>query len=254
MLDFDVATKKQDQIKKFHTAVEEHNKRKKMEKDEAPAPPPAARDPFDITPIRTELKQYEEEIIRWEKQANELQILDEDSLKLGIEMASQAKKLGATLEKFRKEKKDPFLSAGSAIDKAVGVYSGPCEKIWKIILNPKINAQLTKQKLDRLEAERRAQEAARELQAKLDKESAEKNLPQVQVPTPVLNQKAAPVRTEEGSASQRQVWKAELADISKVPRKYLIVDWPAVNRDVRAGERSIDGFVIRQVESLQIRT
>ena len=216
--------------------------------------PPAARDPFDIAPIRTELKKYEDEITKWEKQAKDLQILDEDSLTLGIEMAAQAKKLGNKLEKFRKEKKDPFLSAGSAIDSAVGVYAGPCEKIWKIILNPKINAMLTKQKLERLEAERRAQEAARELQAKLDAESREKNLPQVQVPEPVYNMKAAPVRTEEGSASQRKDWKARLDDINKVPREYLVIDWPAVNRAVRGGVRSIDGFVIEQVESLQIRT
>jgi hypothetical protein len=241
MLDFNVALNKNTHTDQDH--IETTN-----------APPPAARDPFDISPIRTELKQYEAEIARWEKQAAELQIIDEDTLKLGIEMASQAKKLGVNLEKFRKEKKEPFRKAGSAIDNTVAVYADPCEKIWKIILNPKINAMLTKQKLDRLEAERRAQEAARELQAKLDAESAEKNLPQVQVPTPVLNQKAEPVRTEEGSASQRQVWKARLEDINKVPREYMIIDWPAVNRDVRAGKRIIDGFVIEQVESLQLRT
>jgi hypothetical protein len=240
MLDFNVAMKPE--------------KTKKNKKAEDPAPSPAARDPFDITPIRTELKKYEEEITRWERQANDLQILDEDSLRLGIEMASQAKKLGNNLEKFRKEKKEPFRAAGTAIDNAVGVYANPCEKIWKIILNPKINAMLTKQKLDRLEAERRAQEAARELQAKLDAESKEKNLPQVQVPEPVYNMKAAPVRTEEGSASQRKDWKARLEDINKVPREYLIIDWPAVNRAVRGGVRVIDGFVIEQVESLQIRT
>lgn len=241
MLDFNVALNRNTHTNQDHVPTTN-------------APPPAARDPFDITPIRTELKQYEAEIARWEKQAAELQIIDEDTLKLGIEMASQAKKLGNNLEKFRKEKKEPFRKAGSAIDNAVGVYADPCEKIWKIILNPKINAMLTKQKLDRLEAERRAQEAARELQAKLDAESAEKNLPQVQVPTPVLNQRVEPVRTEEGSASQRQVWKARLEDINKVPREYMIIDWPAVNRDVRAGKRIIDGFVIEQVESLQLRT
>jgi hypothetical protein len=120
-------------------------------------------------------------------------------------------------------------------------------------LNPKINAMLTKQKLDRLEAERRAQEAARELQAKLDAESKEKNLPQVQVPTPVLNQKAEPVRTEEGSASQQTVYKWKIVNPAEIPREYLQVDTVAVNSAVRAGARTIPGLEIYQEENVQIR-
>ena len=225
----------------------------KKRSKKADAPAPVARDPFDITPIRDELKQYEVEIANWERLANELKIVDETSLKTGIEMASQAKRLGNKLEQFRKEKKEPFRLAGTGIDKAVSVYADPCEKIWKIILNPKINSELSRQKLAKLESERRAQEAAAELQKKLDAESAEKNLPQVTVNVPVLNQKAEPVRTEEGSASQTKRWKARLVDINLVPREYLLVDMPKVNQFVRAGGRVLDGFVIEQEESVNIR-
>lgn len=233
MLDFEVATPK-----------------KKSKKAEAPAP--AARDPFDITPIRDTLKKYEAEVATMKQTAELHQVIDEPTNVAGIEMASQAKRLSKTIEDMRVEKVKPYQQYVKAINNLSKVYTDNLDAIERG-LKHKIGGYLTKMKLEKLEAERRAQEAAAELQRKLDKESKELNLPQVQVPIPVLNQKAEPVRTEEGSASQTKRWKARLVDINLVPREYMLIDMPKVNQFVRAGGRVLDGFVIEQEESVNIR-
>jgi len=224
----------------------------KKRSKKAAAPAPVARDPFDITPIRDTLKKYEAEVATMKKTAELHKVEDEATNVAGIEMASQAKRLANTIEAMRVEKVKPYQQYTKAINNIAKVYTDGLEAIERG-LKTKIGGYLTKIKLEKLEAERRAQEAAAELQKKLDAESAEKNLPQVTVNVPVINQKSEPVRTEEGSASQTKRWKARLVDINLVPREYLLVDMPKVNQFVRAGGRVLDGFVIEQEESVNIR-
>jgi hypothetical protein len=233
MLDFDVAAK--------------------PKKAKKAAPPPAARDPFDVAPVRDALKAYEAEVASMKQTAENHQVVDDESNRSAVEMAAQAKRLAKLIEDMRKEKVGPYQQYTKAVTNLAKVYTDVLENIERIILKPKINAYLSKLKLERLEAERRAQEEARRLQERLDAESAEKNLPRVEVQMPVLPQKQEPVRTEEGSASQRADWKWKLVDIAQVPREYLVIDSVALNKAVRAGARVIPGIEIYQEESVQIR-
>ncbi len=234
----------------FNVALNTHTDQDHIETTNVP--PPAARDPFDLAPVRQGLKKYEDEITRAKQTATDHQVVDDDSNRTAIEMASQAKRLGKTIEDVRKDKIRPYQEYVKGVNNLAKVYTEMLDTIERT-LKGKINAWLTKQKLEKLEAERRAQEAARELQAKLDAESAEKGLPQVEVPLPVLPQKTEPVRTEEGSASQRKVWKWKISDPAAIPREYLQVDTVAVNSAVRAGARTIPGIEIYQEENVQIR-
>lgn len=213
---------------------------------------PVVRDPFDITPVRDALKAYEDEIAGMLQIAENHQIVDDDSNRSGIEMASQAKRLGKTIEDMRKERIKPFQDFTRSINNLAKVYTDNLEKIERL-LKQKINAYLSKLRLEKFEAERRAQDEARKLQERLDAESAAKGLPQVEVPMPVLPQKSEPVRTEEGSASQRKEWKWKLVNLADVPREYLVLDTVALNKAVRAGARAIPGIEIYQEESVQIR-
>ena len=77
------------------------------------------------------------------------------------------------------------------------------------------------QEMKRREAEKKAQKAARALQAKINKEAAEKKIEPVPIPVPSLPLKQAPTRTEEGSGSMKQVWTFEIEDWTKVERKHL---------------------------------
>lgn len=239
MLDFNVALNKNTHTDQDH--IETTN-----------APPPAARDPFDVSAYRAALKPYEDELRRMLAIAESLQVVDEATLKTAIEMTAQFKRVKNALEVERKKFVKPFQDANKAANNATSVYTEICEQGEKY-LRPKISQEMTRQKIEKLEAERRAQKAAEELQAKLDAESAEKGLPQVEVPMPVLNQKTGPVRTEEGSASQRKVWKWKITDPAAVPREYLQVDTAAINSAVRAGARTIPGIEIYQEENVQIR-
>jgi hypothetical protein len=239
MLDFNVATKKA-------------SGRKKAAAGSSEAKPPAPRNPFDIAPVRAALKVYEDEVGRMKATAENHQVIDEESNKTAIEMAAQAKRIVKTIEELRKEKVRPYQEYTKGIGNLAKVYTDQLEATERL-LKQKINAYLTRQKLERLEAERRAQEEARKLQERLDAESAEKGLPQVEVPMPVLPQKQEPVRTEEGSASQTKEWKWRLVSKENVPWDYLMIDTIAVNKAVRAGIRLIPGIEIYQEENVRIR-
>lgn len=240
MLDFNVATQQPKPDKK------------KAAPAPAAAPPPAARDPFDVAPVREALKVYEAEIERMKQLAQDHQVVDDESNKSAIEMAAQAKRLGKTVEEMRKAKVKPYQDYTKAIGNLAKVYTDTADQIERV-LKGKINGYLAAERLKKAEAERRAQDEARELQKKLDAEAAEKGLPQVEVPLPVLPQKMDPVRTEEGSASQRKDWKWRVVQPDEIPREYLALDTVAINKAVRAGARQIPGLEIYQEESVQIR-
>jgi hypothetical protein len=61
------------------------------------------------------------------------------------------------------------------------------------------------------------------------------------------------VRTGEGASFTTSRWKARLVDINLVDRKYLVENMKAVQRDVDAGVRKIDGFVIEEVLGTSFR-
>lgn len=218
----------------------------------AAAPHPVARDPFDVSPVREALKVYEAELTRMKQIANDHQVVDDESNRTAIEMAAQAKRLGKTVEDLRKAKVKPYQDYTKAIGNLASVYTDTADQIERA-LKGKINGYLAAERLKKAEAERRAQDEARELQRKLDAEAKEKGLPQVEVPLPVLPQKMDPVRTEEGSASQRKDWKWRVVSPDDIPREYLALDTVAVNKAVRAGARQIPGIEIYQEESVQIR-
>lgn len=238
MLDFNVAAKKPD--------------KKKAAEALSAVQPPAARDPFDLAPVREALKAYEVEVAGMKRTSEHHQVIDEEGNKTAIEMASQAKRLGRRIEEMRKEKIRPSQEYVKAVNNLAKVYADQLEAVERT-LKQKINAYLTKQKLERLEAERRAQEEARRLQERLDAEAAEKGLPQVHVPLPVMPQKQEPVRTEEGSAVQAKAWTWKIIAPEMIPVEYMVPDTVAINKAVRAGIRHIPGIEIYQEENVRIR-
>jgi hypothetical protein len=236
----------------FNVAAQPQPKPEKKKPAPAAAPPPAAWDPFDVAPVRDALKVYEAECNRMKQIAQDHQVVDEESNRSAIEMAAQAKRLGKTVEDLRLEKVRPYQAYTKAIGNLAKIYTDTADMIERT-LKGKINSYLAAERMKKAEAERRAQEEARKLQAQLDQEAKEKGLPQVEVPLPVLPQKMDPVRTEEGSASQRKDWKWQVVSPDEIPREYLALDSVAVNKAVRAGVRSIPGIKIYQEESVQIR-
>lgn len=106
------------------------------------------------------------------------------------------------------------------------------------------------------EQERKMQEETDRRQAEIDAAAKKAHVPRKDVPKlppQVIDKKPAPVRTESGSSTVRMVWVAELEDEAKVPREYMIVDMKKVNLAVKAGQRNIAGFDIKEIADTRFR-
>ena len=112
----------------------------------------------------------------------------------------------------------------------------------------------------RFEEERRRQEAA-ELErlaaeaARIDAETPDDE--PVEAPPPpapvALNAPPKTVRSSMATTSMRDVWKWEIADETKIPREYLMIDEKKLNAVVRAGIRQIEGVRIFKTQELAVR-
>lgn len=204
---------------------------------------------LDLEAARRQIAAYKEEIARIQTLADELVVDDEITAKKAVEIGSHAKKFVKELEATRKAiinepytfvqkvnaSTKPFKEAGEAIERTCKTKHG---------------AYLYKKDLERREQEKKAQDEAKKLQEKLDKEAADKGLEPVTIPTLVVNQEGPVMtRTEDGaSGSIRKVWKLkEVADFSQVPDQYKEINEKAVNAAIKAGVREIPGLVIEEV-------
>ena len=112
----------------------------------------------------------------------------------------------------------------------------------------------------RFEEERRRQEQAELARlaaeaARIDAETPDDE--PVEAPPPpapiALNAPPKTVRSSMATTSMRDVWKWEIADESKIPREYLMIDEKKVNAMVRAGIRQIEGVRIFKTQELAVR-
>jgi hypothetical protein len=104
-------------------------------------------------------------------------------------------------------------------------------------------------KAGNVDAARLAEVAA----AEAAKAQVQAELPTVQVEAPFIPQSSGPVRTAEGTASIKKVWKFEVTDAQAVPREYLVVDERAIRQAVAAGVRAIAGVNIFEESQVAIR-
>jgi len=209
--------------------------------------------PLDPAPAKAKLQKYETEIQKMTDIAQAVEIVDQASNLEAVAMASQAVKLFKAIEHARKEiVKEPneFIRGVNAFAK---VYTAKLKAIENE-LKTKLNSYSVKQEMIRREAERKAQDEARKLQAKIDAEAKKKNIKPVVVPPPVLPVKSEPTRTAEGSASTRKVWAWEVEDHSLIPFKWMVLDEKKVNQAVRLGMRNIPGIRIYQETKTVLRT
>jgi hypothetical protein len=97
------------------------------------------------------------------------------------------------------------------------------------------------------EAQERADTARRGAEEAQQLEIAAKSAPAAVATTTALT-------SASGSASTRKVWRATVVDEELIPRHYLKIDQAAINAAVKAGERTIPGVRIEQVDELAVRT
>jgi len=109
--------------------------------------------------------------------------------------------------------------------------------------------------LERREAERKAQEEVRKLQAKLDAQAKKTGVAPIQVQAPVMVPQKTVSRSDNGSAAHiRRVWKAEIVDVQAVPREFCSPDMRLINEAVKAGIREVPGLRIFEDIQTILRT
>lgn len=214
---------------------------------------PAPIDPFDTTVAKARFAEFEEIIKKMVSTSQKFEVTDGASYRESIQMGLQAKKLAKQLKGIEEAYTKDHRLYVTTIRNFLKVYTEYLKTI-EDDQKEKFTAYSHRIEMARREAERKAEEAARKLQKQLNKEAKEKRIEPVQVPTPALPQKQAPVRTAEGSASFRKKWTFRVIDLGKVPDKFKVLDEVAINRAIKAAVRNIPGLEIYQKETPILRT
>lgn len=197
-------------------------------------------------------------------QAKEVEINSDEDAQKGMSLAMQARKMGNSIEKTRKEIVRPHLD----FQRAVKAYSdgfAKCLKEMEKSLTKKIEAfQDAKEKEQkRLHAieEARIKKEAEDL-AKIHFEEELKRKAAIEAgkpppPPPVLPEVKAPPPTpfipasrkrsvDEGSSRIVVKWVFEVEDLKCIPLEYLQIDERAIREAIEAGVRQIPGLKIHE--------
>jgi len=218
----------------------------------APLDQPQVYAPLDLTPVKESLAQYEPQIVKMETAAMAIEVTDGPSQAAAVELAGQAKQINKAIEVARKgfvHEPGQFVAAVNSLARGFRERFESIESGLKV----KIGRFDQQQELERRKAEAKAQEEARKLQERLDKEAAVAGVESVKLESPVMPKRDAVVRTASGSASTKKVWTFEVKDPEKVPREYLTVDEKAIRQAVNGGVRDIPGVKIFQGIQVAIR-
>ena len=192
----------------------------KVQSNSVHAAVPAPINPFDIEAAKAELSVHLEAIEGMLAEAKAFEITDELTNNTAVQMGLQAKKLAKRIKDAGAEKTKEHRAFTGAVRNWVRVYTDMLDSI-ESDLKGKFREYSRLQEMKRREDERKAQEAARELQKKINAEAKKKKIDPIHIPEPALPQKQAPTRTEEGSGSIKKVWTFEVEDWTKVDRNHL---------------------------------
>lgn len=150
------------------------------------------------------------------------------------ELLADLVKLRNMIDKQRADAKAPHLDAGRKIDALAKTYTQPLDDL-QLVVRGRLQVHL----LD-LELERRTALAVQQRAEELARAEAEKT-----GQTPALAASAAVVIPDAAAVKTRDFAVKTVVDITKVPSKYLIVDWAEVEADMAQGSPLPPGLDIR---------
>ena len=205
---------------------------------------------FNAEKFKDLMDKFETQVQVFESSSKELKVQGAPSEAKSIELGGLVKKLNNAINKARLEAKRPYLDFGTELDSIVR----PVQKRLTAIENSEKSK--CKKYRNKVLQEQRAAEA---LKAKQEAEAAAKKRKASlaglnTVKEVVVKQAESKVDTFTGSsASYKTTHVPYLTDITKVPAKYLTVDWKLVKADVKAGIHKIDGFDIKEEVDMTLR-
>jgi hypothetical protein len=212
------------------------------------------------------MEKFEQKVNALQAEANAIKVDDADTEAQSVELAITVVSLNKVIDKARMSAKRPYLDFGKELDG----YVRPTQKSLELIeagerkkcmayRNRLLDA---KNAADALAAKKLREEEAAAAKAKKSATPKAKEVTETEHALSRLNAPTgvgvpAPAKTVEsyagGSGSYDIVKVPYLADIRKVPIKYLTVDWKKVKADVRDGIMNIPGIDIKEENKLTLR-
>ena len=207
----------------------------------------------DVEVARKNLAVYDEKITEMVEVASEIEITSDLSLKTAVDLGLKAKTLAKEINKVR----DGFIAEPNNRIKSVKnlakSFTDRLDEI-EMITKKKASDFNYKKILEQREKEKKAQDAARDLQIKLDEEAKSKGVEGVQVITPTEKPPDNTVRTEAGSSYNVPKMVCEIIDSTIVPREYCEPVMKRLNEAVKMGVREIPGCKIYETVETRYRT
>ena len=208
------------------------------------------------------MSKFESRINIIKESAKVLKVKDPETEAKSAQIARDVKKLNKVIDSARMSAKRPYLDFCTELDG----YVRPIQKLLTDIEKDE-REKCTNYRRELLqkqrEAEAAAKKAADKAAAKAKKEEESMKIGDLFVPSMNPTAKPMPMVTAAegkvslhtgGSASYGTKLIAELVDIKKVPERYLMVNWKAVNEDLKAGFTQIPGFVVKEDIKMNMRT
>jgi len=262
--------------------------------DEAPEVVVAAAPALSLAAVRNQFSEYLVRVQRMVRDAEALDVTDDDRLKYAVALGGEASKIAKRIDAKRKE---VTAEASDFVKSVNGFCKDYTDRLAEIvtITKKKIGAYQYRQELERRKQEEAARKAAQELQDKLRREAeemnrkareeaarkaeeeakaraasqaeieaakkkAEEEAAKHEIHAPIVTAPVIPVqekvtRTETGAAAHvRRVWKAEIVNEAEIPREYMIADMKKINDAVRMGIRELPGVRIYEEVSTVFRS
>jgi len=182
-----------------------------------------------------------------------LTVSSQDDLGIATKIVSRLKKLEKGANGARKALVDPLNQRVKAINAVFSEVVPEIKTAWQVIQG-KMHTYTARIELERRKVQEQAEQATRELQAKLDAEAKAAGVEAPTVTAPVVPPAPKTIRTDEGTAYTIKRWVCRIVDEAKVPREYCAPVQSLLDAAVKGGVRTIDGCVIEEIEEMRTRS
>jgi adenylate kinase len=207
----------------------------------------------EIVP-QQEVQAINTEVTTIEFQAEQLQIINDETAKIATDMLGQIAKTKKVVEERRKFFVNPLNEQVKRINSLFKQIAEPLEKA-EAIIKSKILTYRQEQERKRREEEERLRKLVEAEQKKLEKQAAKKGMPAPPpIPIPTIPKQEKTIESNEAQVTARVVWDFEIEDETKIPREFLMVNEKAIRAAVKAGVRNIPGVRIFQREELAVKS
>lgn len=173
------------------------------------------------------------------------------------ENRAQVKRVIRTLDDLRRKHVDPLNAEVKAVNAEAKRWTDPLSS-WDeqaervLIAYQHVKAQ--RKAASEAEADRLAQEAARQLaEARTDEEAEAASVQMMHAELAAPTVLTRGVKTDSGTSFKREDWDFKVVDPGQVPPAYLVVDEKKIRAAVKAGAREIPGVAIFISESIPVR-